>query len=91
MNFVVNEIKSLLPQAEAQKITNLSKRNFSSYFARLSHKVYHEYNLPTDALYQAIFALRLHVNTETLTYSSKLILKYIFGYRYIRRIFRKYH
>jgi glycosyltransferase involved in cell wall biosynthesis len=88
MNFVINEIKKFIPASDTKRITNLSKQNFSVYYARLSHKVYHEYNLPKDALYQAVFALRLHFNRKTFNYSAKLILKYAFGYRHFRKLFQ---
>jgi glycosyltransferase involved in cell wall biosynthesis len=91
MNFVINEIKKFLPENEVKRISNLSKRNFSVYYARLSHKVYHDYNRPHDALYQAIFSLRLHLNFETFKYSSKLIFKYITGYKYLKKLFSKNH
>ncbi len=87
MTFVINEIKKFIPETEIKRVTNLSKRNFSVYYARLSHKVYHDYNSPLDALYQAIFALRLHLNFTTLNYSAKLFLKYMMGYKYFKNRF----
>lgn len=89
INFVINEIRQFLPQIAMAKITNTAKKNFSIYYARLSHKIYHEYNRPKVALYQAIFALKLHLNFSTINYSSKLIFKYFIGYCYLKKIYFK--
>ena len=89
INYVINEINKFVPVSDRKRIANLSKKNFSIYFARLSHKIYHEYERPKDGLYQAVFALMMHSNFETFKYSIKLIIKYLFGYSYIKSFLKR--
>lgn len=86
---VIGLIRGYLPLEDRDRISDTAKKYFSQHFARLSHKVYHEYNNTSAATNQAWAALKLHVNGISLKYALLLYLKVLFGYKKIRRMVEK--
>ncbi len=86
---VIGIIRGYLPLENRDKISKESKKYFAQYYARLSHKVYHEFNQPKVALQQAWGALMMYFNLDTLKYSLLLFLKVLIGYRHIRNLIEK--
>ena len=86
---VIDIIRGYLPFENRDEVSNESKKYFSQYYSRLSHKVYHEYNQTNVAVFQAWDALVMDINFVSLRYSFLLFFKVIFGYRYFRNLVEK--
>lgn len=86
---VIDIIRGYLPFENRDEVSNISKKYFSQYYARLSHKVYHEYNQTNAAIIQAWEALVMDINLVSLRFSFLLFFKVIFGYRYFRKLVEK--
>jgi glycosyltransferase involved in cell wall biosynthesis len=81
---IIGIIRGYLPLEIRDKVSDTSKKYFSQHFARLSHKVYHEFKDTGAAMQQAKSALLLHVNIISIQYSVLLFLKVAIGYKRIR-------
>jgi cellulose synthase/poly-beta-1,6-N-acetylglucosamine synthase-like glycosyltransferase len=86
---VIGIIRGYLPFENRDKISQESKKYFAQYYARLSHKVYHEFNQPKVAIQQAWGALMMDINPISLKYSLLLFAKELIGYRHIRNLLGK--
>lgn len=86
---VIGIIRGYLPLENRDRINKESKKYFAQYYARLSHKVYHEFNQPKAALQQAWGALMMDINPMSLKYASLLFVKLLTGYRHIRNMIEK--
>ena len=83
---VIDIIRGYLPFENRDEVSNESKKYFSQYYSRLSHKVYHEYNQTNAAVIQAWDALVMDINLVSLRYSFLLFFKVFFGYKYFRNL-----
>lgn len=72
---VIDIINGYLPPDKRRKLRDMAKRNFSSYFAPLSDKLYHEHSQRWAALRQAYLALKMHVNVITIKHAMKTVIK----------------
>lgn len=86
---VIGIIRGYLPLDSRDKISKESKKYFAQFYARLAHKVYHEFSQPKVAIQQAIGALKMDINLISLKYSTLLFVKVLFGYRHIRNLIEK--
>lgn len=86
---VIDIIRGYLPFENRDEVSDESKKYFSQYYAKLSHKVYHDYNQTNAAVIQAWGALVMDINLVSLRYSCLLFFKVIFGYRHIRNFVEK--
>ena len=86
---VIDIIRGYLPFENRDEVSNISKKHFSQYYSRLSHKVYHEYNQTNAALIQAWGALVMDINLVTIRFSFLLFFKVIFGYKHFRKLVEK--
>jgi len=86
---VIDIIRGYLPFENRDEVSNESKKYFSQYYSRLSHKVYHDYNQTSAAILQAKDALVMDINSITLRYSCLLFFKVLIGYRHIRKFVEK--
>jgi len=78
---VINTIESYLPKNEAHKITSVARKNFSQYYARIAHEVYHHnYDIP-GALAQTKGALKLDVNLVSVMQALKMYTKLLIKYK----------
>lgn len=81
INQVIKTIAHYLPADIRDYLSDQARRNFSIYFAKISHKVYHHYKDPKAALVQAKGAWNMHHNWETFHWVLKLYIKYLIRYK----------
>ena len=81
INQVIHTIAHYLPADKREYLSDQARRNFSIYFAKISHKVYHHYKDPQAALVQAKGAWNMHHNWETFQWVLKLYIKYLIRYK----------
>ncbi|WP_262247702.1 glycosyltransferase [Parapedobacter soli] len=82
---VIDIINGYLPKEKRRKLRKIATKNFSSYFATLSDKLYHEHYHRRAALMQAYLALKMHVNVNTVKHVVKTVIKCAIGYRQVKR------
>jgi glycosyltransferase involved in cell wall biosynthesis len=78
---VIDIIRNYLPEEKRYALTRQASRNFSIYFANVSHKIYHDYRNPRAALKHAGQALQMHFNKATVLSFAKLCVKCCIKYR----------
>ncbi|RYD58339.1 MAG: glycosyltransferase [Sphingobacteriales bacterium] len=78
---VIGIIRDYLPADKKQQLSRQASKNFSIYFAHVSHKIYHDYRDPRAALKHAGQALHMHLNKTTILAFAKLCVKYCIKYR----------
>ena len=86
---VIQIIRNYLPFENRDEVSRESKKYFAQYYAKLSHKVYHDYHQTSAAITQAWDALLMDINLVTLRYSCLLFFKVLIGYRHIRKLVEK--
>lgn len=79
---VISIVQTHLPPGKRRRMEKLARRNFALYFARTSDMVYHGYRSPSQALRQAIGAMRMSANRITCYYVLKIALKILIRYRF---------
>lgn len=77
---VIDIIQPLLPAGKRQQLRKEALRNFSIYYAWMSHKIYHDYANPPAAIKQIHGALGMSVNRTTLFQLLKLYVKRLIRY-----------
>lgn len=82
VNRVIDIIQTYLPADKRKEVKNNAKRNFSIYYASVSHKLYHDYNNRKAARAQANGALMMDVNKTTVKSALKLYAKLLIRYKY---------
>jgi glycosyltransferase involved in cell wall biosynthesis len=80
INKVIDTIHNYLPVNKRTELTKTAKKNFSIYFAWMSHKLYCEYKNKVGALKQINGAIGLSINATTLLLALKLYLKLLVRY-----------
>jgi len=78
---VISTIEKYLPEKDAKKITRISRKNFSQYYAKLANDIYYETKNISHALTQTNGALKLSLNSFTLYEAIKLYIKVIIRYK----------
>ena len=78
---VIDITQQYLPPEQRKKLKRLARKNFSKYFANISHQILHELHNAKAALYQGRMALNMDVNTTTFFSLVKLYAKYIIGWK----------
>lgn len=78
---VINIISGYLPEDRKRKLRNIAAKNFATYFAALSDKIYHDHGNGKAAWRQAYFSLRMHVNKQTIKHAIKILVKRAIGYK----------
>lgn len=77
---VIDLIQPLLPGDKRRQLKKEALRNFSIYYAWMSHKIYHDYKNPRAAMKQIHGALGMSVNRTTLIQLLKLYVKRLIRY-----------
>jgi glycosyltransferase involved in cell wall biosynthesis len=75
INQVINTIMTYLPRDMRGELSRTARKNFSMYFAWMSHKLYHEHKNKVAARKQINGAIWLSFNKTTLKLGVKLYLK----------------
>jgi len=78
---VISTIEKYLPEKDAKKITRISRKNFSQYYAKLANDIYYETKNISQALTQTNGAIKLSLNSFTLYEALKLYIKVIIRYK----------
>lgn len=86
---VINIVQTYLPEAHKKKIKRESKRNFSQYYAKFAHKLYHDYENKRAALSQVNGSLQLSINKITIIEALKLYIKVLINYKKLKKVFKK--
>jgi len=81
---VINIVQDYLPDTHKKNIKRESKRNFSQYYARFAHKLYHDYNNQKAALSQVNGSLQLSINRTTIVQALKLYIKVLINYKKLK-------
>lgn len=81
LTHVISTIESYLPKEEAKKITKIARRNASKHYAWVAHRVYHHSYDREQALAQSKAALKLDINSVSITQALKLYFKLLIGYK----------
>lgn len=89
INTVINIVQTYLPLDQQKKIQRESKRNFSQYYAKFAHKLYHDYDNQKAALVQVNGALMLNINKESLKEAIKMYIKVLINYKKLKKVFKR--
>lgn len=78
---VVNIIEKYWPEDKKKQYRNRALRNFSEYFAKISDKIYHDYQNPKAAYKHVWKTFQMHPNKVTLKYLMKIYFKRLIRYK----------
>jgi len=80
-NIVVEIIQQYLPPEKRKEIRSYSRKHFSTHFAQMSDRIYHDYGRPDIAFSQAKRAMQMHLNPTSLYFFIKIYMKILLRYK----------
>jgi glycosyltransferase involved in cell wall biosynthesis len=78
---VIDIMQGYFPEDKRKEVKRRASRNFSIYFARSSHHLYHNQKNPKGALKVATKALKMDQNMSTIFWTFRLFTKYWLHYK----------
>lgn len=78
---VIDIMQCHFPEEKRKLVKKMASRNFSIYFARSSHHLYHAQKNPKGALKVASKALQMDQNASTIFWTLRLFTKYWLHYK----------
>jgi glycosyltransferase involved in cell wall biosynthesis len=78
---VIEIAQHYLPPGRRKNLKQSATRNFSKYFANISHQIFRDHDNAKAALHQGWMALKMHANSTTFFSLIKLYVKYMIRWK----------